>query len=408
MRTPVPFDSSLQAPSQVAEILGLYGPISISELLVQKIWLRQDLRGGELRTTDGRVLKIIRPGRWNRLEGPDFLGAELELEGRRVLGDVEIHFYQRDWRAHRHDENPGFDGVVLHVVVFDPGEGECPAVTAAGRSLPTLVLAPLLKEGLEDYAIRDALRALEQADPLELAAPLLTMPLDQRRERLRAAASLRWHQKCHFARKRLEAAGSWEGACHQALLEVLGYRRNRAPMGDLALRHPLRSWIGAGVEWTERLFAEEREAWRLRGSRPANHPRQRLRQYARLVEQCPDWPARVERALRTLAPIDDGAGSTQAFRRRTRTGEVRRAVLQSAWAGVIPSPRADTILIDGILPLAAEHLGREDLYAHWLHWWPGDLPDVLKDFLRTIRVVTRPWPLSNGLQQAALQILIER
>jgi hypothetical protein len=399
-----------ERPGEVAEILGLYGPVSIPELLIQKIWLRGDFRREGLRTTDGRPLAVIHPGRWNRLGGPDFLGAEIELEGRRLLGDVEIHFYARDWRAHRHDLNPAFDGTVLHVVVFAPEEEEARATTAAGRALPTLALAPLLREGLEEYAMRDALRALEQIDPLELAAPLLAMPLEARRERLRAAAALRWHQKTHWAEKRLRDAGSWEEACHRAILEILGYRRNRGPMAEAALRFPLALWRAeaAGAGWPEAVVATFSGQWRLDGCRPANLPRRRLQQYGALLASVPDWPERVARVLRALEGTGEVAEATRAFRQRHRLGAVRREIFGEAWGGHLASPRADTVLIDGLLPLAAVAWQREELYLHWVHWWPGDLPDALRILLRTAHVVSPAWPLSNGLQQAALQLLFER
>ncbi|MFW6353635.1 MAG: DUF2851 family protein, partial [Verrucomicrobiota bacterium] len=395
-------------PSQeVTEVLGLYGPVAISELLVQKIWLRGDFRRHALRTTDGRSLVVIRPGRWNRLGGPDFIGAEIELEGRRLLGDVEIHFHQRDWQAHGHDLNAAFDGVILHALVFDPAEGERPARTAAGRVLPAVVLAPLLDAGLEEYAMKDALLALEQTDPLELAAPLLEMPLGERRERLVQAARVRWVQKVHFAGKRLAALG-WDEACHHACLEVLGYARNRGPMAELAARHPLAEWAAADEVFVEQAYRSQRERWKRQGLRPANQPRRRLQQYAALVRQAPPWPARVAAWLDDWPGGGEGLESTAAFRRRLRLGPLRKALLEGALCGAIASPRADTLVVDALLPLAAARGEAERFWPLWYHWWPGDLPDALKVFLRTAHVLSPGWPFANGPQQAALQIVLER
>lgn len=391
---------------QVLDVLGYYGPVAISELLVQKLWLRREFRADGLQTSDGRRLKVIHPGRWNRLGGPDFLGAEIELDGRRILGDVEVHFYQRDWRGHRHDENAAFDGVVLHVVVFDPDPGEACARTQGGRLLPVLVLAPRIREGLEEYALRDALRSLANQDPLDLAAPLLRLRLPERRERLRAAAGLRWEQKLVFARRRLSGHG-WEAACHQVMLEILGYRRNRAPMADIALRYPIEAWRSDAQE-TARLAHRTFEArWDRQGTRPANHPRHRLEQYARLVENVPDWPHRLATALASLDVKGEPAESTQAYRRRTKLGPWRRSLIEGRWNGILGAPRVDTVFVDGLIPLAAAQDPTRDLYPLWLHWAPGDLPAGLRLFLRTAQVVTRLWPYSNGLQQAALQFLFE-
>ena len=79
------------------EIQGLYGPITVPETLLQKIWMRRDFNLENLTTTDGKSIKIIRVGQWNLQEGPDFLNAEIEVAGSRLIGDIEIHFHSRDW-----------------------------------------------------------------------------------------------------------------------------------------------------------------------------------------------------------------------------------------------------------------------------------------------------------------------
>lgn len=394
------------ANAALAEIPGLYGPVGIPELLVQKIWLRGDFRQDALQTADGRELKILRPGRWNRLGGPDFLGAEMELDGQRVLGDVEIHFYARDWILHQHERNPAFEGVVLHVVLFSGGTEAKVCRTLSGKELPLLHLSPLLNEGLEAYAMQVAILALEKTDPLELAAPLLEVPLHERRDLLRCAALIRWKQKCLYAAKRLAVAGSWSEACHQAMLEILGYSRNRGPMAELALHYPLAGWKDVAPAELDKRF--QAKLWRLQGTRPANHPRHRLEQYARLVSAAPDWPERLLALLKREEPPGDERECTRAYRRRLKLKTLRAGILEDVWLNQAGSPRADTLLIDGCFPLAAIQLGKPALVTHWLHWWPGDLPDRLKLFLRTAGVMTTEWPLSNGSQQAALQCLIER
>src|SRR5688572_1170402 len=57
--------------SAVAEIQGLYGAFSFAEKLLQKIWLRGDFNRAGAVLSDGRRLKIVHPGKWNLLGGPD-------------------------------------------------------------------------------------------------------------------------------------------------------------------------------------------------------------------------------------------------------------------------------------------------------------------------------------------------
>ena len=68
---------------QVAEVQGLYGPFTFPEVLLQQIWRRGEFQQTAIRTTEGKVLDVLHPGRWNRLGGPDFRSARLRLQGKR-------------------------------------------------------------------------------------------------------------------------------------------------------------------------------------------------------------------------------------------------------------------------------------------------------------------------------------
>ena len=78
----------------LAEIQGLYGSFSFPERLLQKIWLRGDFDRTKAVTCDGRPVRVIHPGKWNLLGGPDFGSARLRFSdtpGRETIGDVELH-----------------------------------------------------------------------------------------------------------------------------------------------------------------------------------------------------------------------------------------------------------------------------------------------------------------------------
>ena len=51
-------------------------------------------------SSQGKEIKIISPGDWNRGAGPDFLGAEILINNERLRGDIEIHLRWSDWEAH--------------------------------------------------------------------------------------------------------------------------------------------------------------------------------------------------------------------------------------------------------------------------------------------------------------------
>lgn len=88
------------------------------ELAIQKQW--SEVRRGTVFTLlNGALLRVLSPGRWNRMPGPDFRNAKLELNGTTLRGDVEVHTKTSDWISHGHGGDPAYDGVILHVVRRD-------------------------------------------------------------------------------------------------------------------------------------------------------------------------------------------------------------------------------------------------------------------------------------------------
>ena len=399
-----PMRSVIVKAGEVAEIQGLYGPITVSEKLLQKIWLRGDFRKEGLETADGMPLNILAPGIWNLQEGPDFKNAELEVGGDRLFGDVEVHFYMRDWFQHGHHEDTEFSRVVLHVVLFAPVRTDKLPVTAHGTSPHNLVLLPWLHQNIEEYANDEVLLALEERDQLDVVLPLLRSPLPERRKLLREKALMRWGQKVAYSRQRVECSG-WEESCHQSAMEVLGYRRNRGPMITLATRHPLEEMAGGGAV-AATYFEELKGHWRLAGLRPPNHPRKRLEQYLLMLERKPDWPGALIDACSGLRTRPSGFFETAVFRRETELRHFREYLNERVVGGAITGSRFDTLVCDAFLPLISARTGR-DLFDIWFHWYGGDAPDALRKLLRQAELIDgRVCPASNGSFQGSLQYLM--
>jgi hypothetical protein len=386
------------------EVPGLYGTLRIPEKLIQKIWLRGEFEKDVLRTTDGDSIRVLSPGKWNLSgEGPDFLGAEIEIAGSTVLGDVEIHFRSSDWRSHGHHENPSFERVVLHVILFplSDHENRNPAITGPGFQPPTLVLLPLLQESLEEYAERDAIRALSGTHSDEILSDWLEITLDERRARLLEHGRERWQKKLTHAQKRLSGE-DWSEACHQFALEILGYRRNRAPMSAISLSHTLSELSGSQIN-AETLFHEREGEWKLAGLRPANHPKNRLVQYLDLVKANPDWPTQL-----LECPI--ALGHTRSFDRKSlMIGSLRKFISGIVLVEKIGGTRLDTLVVDGFLPLLSAKQNT-DLFPHWFHWYAGDFPAKLKNFLHTAEIAgpSTSEAYSNGLLQGALGYFLQK
>ena len=390
--------------NHVEEIQGLYGPFTLTERVVQKIWLRQDFATARLLTVSGKTLEVKDPGSWNLQEGPDFKEACLILDGVEIVGDLEVHFNVSDWHNHQHERDANFDRVVLHVVLHPERRNPNLVQTSKGHVPELLYLMPLLNRDLETYAMDEALLELEQQDELEWVEQFIRRPVAKRLQILRERAEARWQQKLTYAQQRLQAEG-WEAACHSYALEVLGYARNRAPMLRLAAKYSLAAMRVDGMN-SDGLFAEEAAQWKLNGLRPANHPRRRLKQYLEIVQQQPHWPERLADYLKTL-PVGQGSSTTADFRKSVSLPKHRAVLRESLFNSVLGEMRFNTMVVDAFLPLATA-AGFLDGFNYWMHWSPGDSPDAMRRFLKHAGVANRQNPQSNGWNQGALALFLER
>jgi hypothetical protein len=387
----------------IEEIQGLYGPFTLTERVIQKIWLRQDFAADGLKTVAEQTLVVKDPGRWNLQEGPDFKEARLIINRVEVIGDVEIHFNVSDWHHHQHEGDPNFDSVVLHVVLHPERKNPEPVKTSKGYIPEVLFLLPVLNRDLEAYVMDEALLELEQQDELEWVATFIEQPLEQRLEVLRKQAEQRWALKLSFAQQRLAAVG-WEEACHQYALEVLGYARNRAPMSRIASTYALS--IFRGKELSAGQLYVEQSNWKLSGLRPANHPQQRLKQYLSIVAQQPDWPQRLAKVFEAF-PVTVDKVPTAEFRKLVGLAQLRQEISHNVFSDCLSERRLNTMICDAFLPLATA-AGILDGVAYWLHWSPGDAPDALSRFLKHASITSRERPQSNGSNQGALALFLSR
>ncbi len=391
----------------VAEVLGVEGPYSFPEKLLQQIWLRREFDAPRAVTTDGRPVGVASSGRWNLLGGPDFKDARLMIGDERVHGDVEVHLRAADWLGHGHAKDPAYDRVVLHVVLFPTAELATPG--NGGRGIPILCLLPLLYHDLEEYAADAAVAGLADRPSVRIVEALGSLTAEARLRLLIDCAETRWRQKVRFARLRLDRVG-WEQACHQSALEILGYRYNRVPMLRVATQHPLSGWLAKGFD-PEVVYTQEPTGWQRQGVRPANHPRMRLRQYTRWVNAAPAWPETLRNVTCGWVDLGWGIGSgTAAARRRAGLRTVRERVAGEVCGGAVSGTRLDTLVCDGFLPLlaAAGDLPEPVARTWWGHWFEGDVPARLHRGLRDLALIGEPrFPACHGLVQGLLGWLIE-
>lgn len=388
--------------SCVTEVQGLFGPVTLSERVFQKIWHRGEFRADALYTYSGKRITIISRGRWNKLNGPDFIDAELLIGDRRVFGDIEFHFYAEDWVSHAHDNNPAFGNVVLHVVLFPPKKNP-PVQNSCGTAMETLLLLPHLTVDVEEYASSEALAALEGRAEADAAPEVLLEKSPRERDRfVELQARERYAQKVRFMQKRLEKS-AWEQTLHEVVLETLGLKRNRTAMSRLALKYSPSAMLLAGTE----ALLNAGTDWHLSGVRPANHPKARLTQYLKLLEKNPAWQRNLRESGTILPSVETFSFSGKTFRSCKKLPALRDFFAKDIFAETLSGTRFDTLMCDAVLPLLAVSEQR-DFFPLWFHWFIGDAPARALSVLRSAGLVSRERPFCNGTFQALLQILLIR
>jgi len=310
------------------------------EALLHAVWRRAAKLGVPLHTRDGDAYRVLYPGRPADGPGPDFRDAVLlSSDGRRIRGDVEIHIRASGWSEHGHDRDPRYNGVVFHVAQDAGASGE--TRTESGLCIPLLALGPVLTARAAARA--RAPRVLPEVGPAEAG---------ERRFLAKSAGLL------------LEMRRSGpDQALYAAVLECMGYSRNRRGFRQLAARVPWSLLLaiaasegvasddaGAVLLWAGGFGARppgipalggRPPRWTAAHGRPDNAPRRRIGGAAVLIEGF----LRAGGPLEFLAGIVNGAHCArdivEALRVRPPPGETR---------ALIGSGRASELSVNAVLP----------------------------------------------------------
>ncbi|MHB8520238.1 MAG: DUF2851 family protein [Limisphaerales bacterium] len=282
------------------------------ERLLQQIWYHQRLHGDQLLTLDGRRLRVLHPGFWNREAGPDFRDAVVQFDTEPPCsGDIEIDRQPSQWHTHNHHQNPNYRHVILHVV--------WEAADAMNLPLPTLALKSVLDASLPELDQQMGSLPSESLPGVlrgRCCVPMRGLTEPARTDLLEQAALVRLQQKAFRHHARARQVG-WDQTLWEGLFRALGYKHNVWPMqrlaelvfplaqrpprlsafalqavllgvgnllpddltrpsagGDAYLRRVWDHWWRVREEFAEIIFP--RRLWRFSGLRPANHPQRRL------------------------------------------------------------------------------------------------------------------------------------
>ncbi len=118
------------------------------EDLLYFIWKHNKLAAKPLCTGKKEKVVIKSPGFQNKLAGPDFFNAQVEIDGQLWAGNVEMHLKSSDWYVHHHETDENYNNVILHVV----WEDDIAVFRKDGTQIPTLEIKQFVSsELLESY-----------------------------------------------------------------------------------------------------------------------------------------------------------------------------------------------------------------------------------------------------------------
>lgn len=205
----------------------------VRESLVAQIWRHQLIRKETLLTVGGKRVRVVHPGRESKDSGPDFCDAFISVGEKRVVrGDVEIHVHSRDWEAHGHHRDANYDGVILHVVLWNDGMDL--SRLHNGERIPILALSSYLAGSLKELSRRP-----QASSPGEVCAETF-----ERHGRayvadlLDKAGKERFHLKARRFGERM-ADKKADQVLYESWMRGLGYAKNKEPFEELARLLPL-------------------------------------------------------------------------------------------------------------------------------------------------------------------------
>jgi hypothetical protein len=203
----------------------------MNESFLHYIWQFQYFDKKELRCSTGEDLAIFNPGQKNTHAGPDFYNAKLKLDSIEWAGSVEIHIQSSGWREHRHQDDPAYENVVLHVV-WEENER---IIRKDGTLLPTLEL----KTRVAPAFLLQYKRIVHSRNKIPCANAIASVPDVIRISMLDKALMSRLESKADTILKAFEKSNAdWEETCYQMLCRNFGFKVNTEPFLQLAQSLP--------------------------------------------------------------------------------------------------------------------------------------------------------------------------
>ncbi len=204
----------------------------MKEAFVQFVWQHKLLQVGNFTTVMGTSLSVTNYGILNHDSGPDFLNAQLFMDGQTWAGAIEIHIKASAWKLHKHTNDKNYNNVILHVVWEFDGYH---ALRHDGTVIPTLEIKQLVDENLlQNYQ--------QLSEQLNLVAchkhPVKTYEVQMQSAYHRALADRLILKSEKIMDLAMQTKFDWQNVFYITTSRYLGMKVNTQPMEDLAKRTP--------------------------------------------------------------------------------------------------------------------------------------------------------------------------
>jgi hypothetical protein len=203
----------------------------MKEEFLHFLWKYNLFDTDKLLDNEGNKIEVISPGEYNHDSGPDFFNARLRIGGLEWAGNVEIHIRASDFDNHRHNTDPAFDNIILHVVA----ENDRIVFNSRGEEVPTasLIFDPAVLEKYVSLVNNPFIIAcqtcISELDPLYIRLWLGSLVIERLQEKSE-------HIMTIFSK----TGNDWDETFYRLLSRCFGFRVNTEPFEMLAAALPFR------------------------------------------------------------------------------------------------------------------------------------------------------------------------
>lgn len=205
----------------------------MTEAFLHYVWQFQYFDKSALTTTVGDNLIIFNTGYRNTHSGPDFFQARVKVGDIEWVGSVEIHIFSSGWIDHRHNSDPAYDNVVLHVV----WKNDLHVSRTDGSLIPTLELGPRISDSL----VLQYGRLMRNPDSVPCSGLLPVVRDIIKFDMLDCALAERLeHKAASIIRRLTRNNNDWEETAYQTIMKNFGFMVNGDPFLQLAQALPFK------------------------------------------------------------------------------------------------------------------------------------------------------------------------